>query len=196
MAGEPPADSADGDGAAERLELTDVERADLASNAHFQTELSGYSAIQGTRPQTLAYGLHDSPAGMAAWILDRFYLSSDCAGDLEATIDRDALVTNLMICWVTGTINSSMRIYYETRRAGAEVFAGGAPPSDPVPIGHTLFPAEAMRFPRRWAEAQYHLTRWTRMPRGGHFAGLEQPDLLVDEIRAFFASLDRGPTAT
>lgn len=184
MAGEPPADGSDPAPA-----LTDVERADLAANAHFQAELSGYTAMQGTRPQTLAYGLNDSPAGMAAWILDRFYLSSDCDGDLDTAIDRDELVTNLMIYWVTGTINSSMRIYYETGHAGAEAYAGIEAPAEPVPVGHTLFPKEAMRFPRRWAEAQYHLTRWTRMSHGGHFAGLEQPELLVDEIRAFFAEL-------
>lgn len=184
MAGEPPSDGFD-----PPPPLTAIEQADLVDNAHFQAELSGYSAMQATRPQTLAYGLNDSPAGMAAWILDRFHLSSDHDGQFDAVIDRDALVTNLMIYWVTGTINSSMRIYYETAHAGPEAFAGAQSPTEPVPVGHAQFPKEAMRFPRRWAEAQYHLTRWTRMPRGGHFAGLEQPDLLVDEIRAFFAGL-------
>lgn len=183
MAQEPATDGADAGS------LTEVEQADLAANAHFQSELSGYSSMQGTRPQTLGYGLNDSPAGMAAWILDRFYLSSDCDGHLEGAIDRDALVTNLMIYWVTGTINSSMRIYHETAHAGPEAFAPVRPPSSPVPIGHTLFPAEAMRFPQSWVEAQHHVTHWARMPRGGHFAGLEQPGLLIDEIRSFFCNV-------
>lgn len=179
MAG--PPDDASGD------ELSDIERDDLAANELFQRALSGYTAMQGTRPQTLAYGLNDSPAGLAAWILDRFHLSSDHDGDVETAIDRETLVTNLMIYWVTETINSSMRIYYETTHVAPP--AAGPSERGPVPIGHALFPREAMRFPRAWVAAQHHLTHWTRMERGGHFAGLETPESLVADIRQFFATI-------
>ena len=155
-----------------------------ARQAFMSTE-RGYSAIQGTKPQTLGYGLNDSPAGVAAWIVEKFRTWCDCDGDIESIFTKDELLTNVMIYWVTETITSSTRIYYESRRAT---------PSRPegrvvVPTGVALFPQDLSLPPKRWAEAHYNITRWTEMPRGGHFAALEQPELLVEDIRAFYRGL-------
>jgi pimeloyl-ACP methyl ester carboxylesterase len=140
----------------------------------------GYSAIQGTRPQTIGYGLNDSPAGLAAWILDKFWAWSDHGGDLERSFTKDELLTNVMIYWVTQTPASSARIYFERQN-----FTGGRK-SGRVPVAVALFPKEIGLPARKWIEARMNLARWTEMPRGGHFAAMEAPDLLVDDIRAFF----------
>jgi microsomal epoxide hydrolase len=147
---------------------------------------SGYSWIQGTRPQTLAYGLTDSPAGLAAWILEKFRRWSDCDGDVWSRFTREELLTNTMLYWVTATIGSSTRLYFETRQSGA--VTGFRGPVN-VPTAVAVFPKEHNRYPRRWVEPCYDLRRWTEMPRGGHFAALEEPDLLVDDIRAFVADV-------
>jgi microsomal epoxide hydrolase len=149
---------------------------------------SGYSWIQGTRPQTLAYGLHDSPVGLAGWILEKFRRWSDCQGDVWSRFTPDDLLTNITVYWVTGTIGSSMRMYYETRQAG--IVAGFRGPVR-VPTAVAVFPKEHNRYPRPWAEACYNIRRWTEMPRGGHFAAMEEPDLLIDDVRAFVAGLPR-----
>jgi pimeloyl-ACP methyl ester carboxylesterase len=152
----------------------------------FRQEESGYQAIQGTKPQTLAYGLTDSPAGLAAWIVEKFRTWSDCGGEIERRFSKDELLTNVMLYWVPATANSSTRLYCEAIRAG------GFPPTDfrvTVPTGCAIFPREIMRPPRAWAERFYHVTRWTPMPAGGHFAAMEEPAALVDEIRAFFRPL-------
>ena len=145
----------------------------------------GYQAIQGTKPQTLGYGLNDSPAGLAAWIVEKFHGWSDNDGNVESAFTKDEMLTNITLYWVTGTITSSSRIYYES---------GNTPPTRPVgyidvPTGAAIFPKEISFTPRRWAEARYNIVRWTLMPRGGHFAALEEPELLVDDIRAFFREL-------
>ena len=145
----------------------------------------GYSEIQGTKPQTVGYGLNDSPAGLAAWIVEKFHGWSDHGGDIERSFTKDQLLTNVTLYWVTGTATSSARIYYESRHA---------PPTRPVgyvevPTAGAIFPEEISFTPRKWAEANYNIVRWTRMPEGGHFAALEQPELLVDDIRAFFREL-------
>jgi microsomal epoxide hydrolase len=155
----------------------------MAANAEFFTREAGYLQIQGTRPQTLAYGLHDSPAGLAGWIVEKFRAWSDCGGDVERSFTRDELLTNITIYWVTGTINSSTRIYYEAMRAGE--FQPLAERID-VPTGCAVFPKDVVRAPRAWAEHAWDVRRFTAMPRGGHFAALEEPELLVDDIRAFF----------
>ncbi len=145
----------------------------------------GYSSIQGTRPQTLGFALNDSPAGQAAWIIDKFWAWSDHGGNLEKSFTKDELLTNVMIYWVTNTGASSARIYFERqphtggRRAGK------------VPIGCALFPKEINVPPRKWVEARLNLVHWTEMPRGGHFAALEEPELLVKDIRKFFGELDK-----
>ena len=151
----------------------------------FQGAETGYSEIQGTKPQTLGYGLNDSPAGQAAWIVEKFRTWCDCNGDPETIFTRDELLTNITVYWVTQTATSSARLYYETRQASAFQASGRIE----VPTGVAIFPHELMIPPRRWAEASYNITRWTEMPRGGHFAAMEQPELLVDDLREFFRDL-------
>ena len=151
----------------------------------FQGAETGYSQIQGTKPQTLGYGLNDSPAGQAAWIVEKFRTWCDCNGDPESIFTKDELLTNIMLYWVTQTATSSARMYYESRHASAFQPAGRIE----VPTGAAIFPHELIIPPRQWAEAAYNLTRWTEMPRGGHFAAMEQPELLVEDIRAFYSDL-------
>jgi microsomal epoxide hydrolase len=143
---------------------------------------SGYQLIQGTKPQTLAYGLTDSPAGLAAWIVEKFKTWSDCGDDIERSYSKDQLLENIMLYWVTGTINSSMRMYYESIGPGR---MGQALKRIETPTGHARFPAEIRRTPRAWAEPHYNIVRWTEMPRGGHFAAFEAPELFVGELREF-----------
>lgn len=166
--------------------LSADEQRDLAEMREFRQRETGYQAIQGTKPQTLAYALNDSPAGLAGWVVEKFRSWSDCGGDVESAISREDLLTNLTVYWVTQTAGSSARLYYETLSAGAPVM-----PTEhvDVPTAVARFPREIYRPPRRWVEAAFDLRRWTVMPRGGHFAALEQPDLLVDDVRAFFRSL-------
>jgi pimeloyl-ACP methyl ester carboxylesterase len=149
-----------------------------------------YGAIQGTRPLTLGYGLDDSPAGLAAWIIDKFWAWSDHGGQLENSFTKDELITNVMIYWVTQSMPSSTRIYYESshnlpRPKSMTPFERGG---KPAPIGFALFPKEINVPPRAWVERSMgsKLEHWTEMPRGGHFAASEQPQLLVDDIRTFF----------
>jgi len=150
--------------------------------AFFDTE-RGYFLEQSTKPQTVGYGLDDSPAGLAAWIVEKFRSWSDSAGNVEQKFTKDELLTNITIYWVTRTATSSARIYYENQRA-----AGPQRRVD-VPTACAVFPKEISIPPRRWVEAGHNLTRWTEMPRGGHFAALEEPDLLVEDIRTFFRTL-------
>jgi microsomal epoxide hydrolase len=158
----------------------------LARMSEFQEHETGYQRIQGTKPQTLGYGLNDSPAGLAGWIVEKFRSWSDCDGDVERRFSRDELLTNVMIYWVTQTINSSVRLYCETMRSGRF----GLPPERvEVPTGCAIFPKEIIRPPRRWAEAQFDVRRWSVMESGGHFAALEEPEALVAEIRSFFREL-------
>ena len=155
--------------------------------AFFQGPETGYSHIQGTKPQTLGYGLNDSPAGQAAWIVEKFRTWCDCEGHPETVFSRDALLTNIMVYWLTESATSSARMYYESGLARA---AGpGQPGRVEVPTAGAIFPHELFYTPRAWAEAHYNLVRWTEMPRGGHFAAMEQPELFVDDVRAFFAEL-------
>lgn len=167
-------------------ELTDEEKVFLADMDHFRREETGYQWIQGTRPQTLAYGLNDSPAGLAAWIVEKFRTWSDCHGDVERSFTRDQLLTNVMIYWVTQTINSSTRLYYEARHHPWRLKPGTR---IEAPTGVAMFPAELVRPPRHWAERAYNVRRWTAMPNGGHFAAMEQPQLLAADIREFYREL-------
>jgi microsomal epoxide hydrolase len=167
-------------------ELNDEERQWLAASSAFFAEEAGYLQIQGTRPQTLAYALNDSPAGLAGWIVEKFRAWSDCDGDLESAIGRDDVLADVTLYWVTGTANSASRIYLEAMRAGQ--FQPIAERIE-VPTGAAIFPKETVKAPRPWAEAAWNIKRWTVMPKGGHFAALEVPDLLVDDVRAFFRDL-------
>ena len=143
----------------------------------------GYSHQQGTKPQTLSFGLNDSPVGLAAWLIEKFRAWSDWEGDLERILTRDELLTNVMIYWVTETIQSSMRIYYESRLRPLNLS-----PANRVtpPVAVALFPKEIPVPPRSLAERGYNIARWTVMPKGGHFAAMEQPDLMAHDIRDFF----------
>ncbi len=154
---------------------------------HFQDEEFGYFRLQATRPQTAAYGLTDSPLGLLAWIGEKFHAWTDHRGDFLTVVDRDAFLTNVTLYWATGTVGSSMRIYREYQLAG-----GFAPmPRFDAPVGHAVFPKEVMASPYRWIDQAYNIAQRTEMPRGGHFAALEQPDLLLQDLRAFFAKLKR-----
>jgi len=150
----------------------------------FMENERGYGQIQGSKPQTLGYGLNDSPAGLAAWIVEKFRTWCDCEGDPERKFTKDELLTNITLYWVTETITSSTRLYYESRTAG-----GTGLGFIKVPTGAAIFPKELFFTPRTWAQARYNLVHWTEMPRGGHFAAMEEPELLVNDIRAFFRTL-------
>ena len=153
-------------------------------NTYMENERA-YQQLQGTKPQSLGFGLTDSPAGLAAWIVEKFHAWCDCDGDVEKRFTKDELLTNIMLYWTTETAASSARIYFENRVAPPN------PGKVMVPTACAQFPKEISAPPRKYLEARYNLTRYTLMPRGGHFAALEQPELLVDDIRAFFRDLRR-----
>ncbi len=162
---------------------TDEDQRALAALDYYRRWDSGYAKQQSTRPQTLGYGLVDSPVAQLAWIIEKFWSWTDCDGRPENALTRDELLDNVMVYWVTGTGASSARLYWES--------LGAFRPDDRVelPTGVAAFPKEIGRSPRHWCEANYQITRWTTMSRGGHFAAFEQPDLFVDDVRAFFAAM-------
>ncbi|HZV48892.1 MAG TPA: epoxide hydrolase [Candidatus Dormibacteraeota bacterium] len=167
----------------EMADLTADERRRLEAGARFRRWGSGYYAIQSTRPQTLAYGLTDSPAGLLAWIAEKFKEWTDCTDVPEEAVDRDQLLTNVSIYWLTGTVNSSARLYYEFSRSGGS-WQRVEPSS--VPTGVAVFPREIAPPIRRLAERTNHIVHWSEFDRGGHFAAMEEPDLLVADLRRFF----------
>jgi microsomal epoxide hydrolase len=167
-------------------EPTGEEREYARELQHWLREETGYQWIQGTKPQTLAYGLTDSPAGLAAWIVEKFRTWSDCGGEVERRFSRDTLLTNIMLYWITGAINSSFWPYYARTHGGWPIPDGHR---IGVPTAYAAFPREILHPPRSWAERVYDLRRWTEMKAGGHFAALEEPDALAADIRAFFREL-------
>ena len=179
--------------AADPTSLPEDERALVERFNQFQREETGYMQIQGTKPQTLGYGLNDSPAGLAAWIVEKFRTWSDCGGNVERRFTKDRLLTNITLYWATQTITSSTRLYYETMHS--PMLRGGLEGKldsvfkVTVPTGAAIFPAEIYRPPRSWAEQTYNITWWTEMPAGGHFAAMEEPAALVKDIRAFFRTV-------
>jgi pimeloyl-ACP methyl ester carboxylesterase len=141
---------------------------------------TGYSRQQATRPQTLGYGLTDSPAGQAAWVLEKFWAWTDCDGHPENVLSRDELLDNVMLYWLNANATSSARLYWES-------FAAFRPEPVTVPTGVAVFPGEIVPPVRDWAEAYYpNIRHWSPQPRGGHFAAFEQPELYVDDVRTFF----------
>jgi pimeloyl-ACP methyl ester carboxylesterase len=163
------------------------ERRYLDELAAWLREETGYQWIQGTRPQTLAFGLTDSPAGLAAWIVEKFRAWSDCGGDVESVFTKDQLLANICLYWFTGAIGSSFWPYYARMHGPWPVPEGE---TVDVPTGYSEFPREILRPPRSLAERTYtDIRRWSVMPQGGHFAALEQPDALAREVRAFFRPL-------
>lgn len=163
----------------ERSDLSVEDEARLERLERYRAEPAGYMQIQSTRPQTLAYGLTDSPVGQLAWIAEKFVEWTDPA----CPIDVDRLLTNVMLYWLTGTGGSSIRLYYETATSGSK------PTSCPVPLGVAVFPHDLVLPVRRLAEDEYTIEHWTEFDRGGHFPALETPDLLVSDVRAFFRQL-------
>ena len=166
--------------------ITPDEEAALTRLRAWMRTGAGYQEIQGTRPQTLGYGLEDSPAGLCAWIVEKFRSWSDCDGDVERSFTKDQLLTNVMVYWITRTATSSARIYWEMRQARKDAIPQGR---IEVPTGIANFPAEITRMPRAWVEDRYNVTHWTEPDRGGHFAAMEVPDVFVDDVRAFFRSV-------
>src|SRR5262249_54038165 len=162
--------------------LTELEKSALAGFQHYQDWDSGYSKEQSTRPQTVGYGLADSPVGQLAWIVEKFWSWMDCDGHPENALTRDELLDNVMLYWATASAASSARLYWESFR----IFEGSEPKRVEVPTGVASFPKELLQGPRNCCEAAYNTTRFTKMPRGGHFAAFEQPELFVDDVRAFF----------
>ena len=166
--------------------LTDLEQKWVAEFAAFQAGETGYQQIQGTKPQTLGYGLTDSPAGLCAWIVEKFRTWSDCGGDLYSVYTKDELLANITLYWVTKTINSSTRLYYETMKSGRIGVTQGRVE---VPTALAIFPKEIYKPPRSWAEKGYNVQQYTVFEKGGHFAAMEQPKALVDDVRRFFGGL-------
>jgi pimeloyl-ACP methyl ester carboxylesterase len=164
--------------------LSEAEQAYLNGTGQWFQAEGAYAMIQGTKPQSLAYGLNDSPAGLAAWIVEKFRMWSDSDGDVEKRFTKDELLTNIMIYWATETISSSIRGYYEGMHE-APVLTGER---INVPTGLAVFPKDNPP-PRALAERMFDLRHFTEMPRGGHFAALEEPELLVQDIRAFYRGL-------
>jgi microsomal epoxide hydrolase len=176
--------------------LTPEEEAGFVDLLEWRRDGAGYQEIQGTRPQSLGYGLDDSPAGLAAWIVEKFRAWSDRVrddgdrddgeADVLRSFTKDRLLDNITLYWVTGTGASSCRIYWEMRQVGK-----AALPQEfvRVPTGIANFPAEITKMPRAWVEARYDVVHWTEPPRGGHFAAMEVPDLFVDDVRTFYRGL-------
>lgn len=171
---------------AEGEQATEEERRFASDTARWMAEEGGYSAIQSTRPQTLAYAMHDSPVGLMAWILEKFRQWSDCGGDLESRFTRDELLTNVTIYWATGTLRSSAHWYWERRLRPP---AASRAVRIEVPTGVAMFPKEVMRTPRSAVERKYDLRHWTTMASGGHFPALEEPEALAADIRKFVATV-------
>ncbi|GAT67139.1 epoxide hydrolase [Planomonospora sp. ID91781] len=174
--------------------LADLDEADRARLAHaqwFADDGLGWQKIQSTRPQTLSYGLTDSPIGQLAWIVEKFKEWTDSEKSPEDAVDRDRLLTNVMIYWLTATAGSSAQLYYETTHLTADfVRTWGGPWPLTMPVGVAVFPADASRPVRRFAERILPtLSHWTEFDRGGHFAAMEQPELFVGDVRAFARSL-------
>ena len=163
--------------------VTNQEKMLLESRQQHMVDGTGYQAIQGSKPQTLGYGLNDSPAGLAGWIIEKFHGWCQHDGNLELAVSRDELLTNIMIYWITQTITSSSRLYFESAHVQNNLFEHGR---IATPTGCAMFPGELYQPPRVWADELYNIVHWTIQPRGGHFAALEQPALLAEDLRLFF----------
>ncbi len=166
--------------------LTDEEKVALDRAREWRRTGAGYQEIQGTRPQSLGYGLQDSPAGLAAWIVEKFRDWSDA--DITEAFTFDRLLDNITAYWVTGTAASSLRIYWEMRENGRDAIPQGR---IDVPTAVAMFPGEIVYPPRSWTEAQFNVVRWSHPAKGGHFAAMEAPQEYVADVRGFFGGLSR-----
>jgi pimeloyl-ACP methyl ester carboxylesterase len=165
-------------------DLSPAEQQFIKDAENWRNSEFGYAIMQSTKPQTLAYGLNDSPAGLAAWIIEKFRAWSDCSGDVEKRFTKDELLANLTIYWATETISSSIRLYYESAHDQAANWGRVE-----VPTAMANFPKDMFPTPREWANRWANIVRWTDMHKGGHFGEWEEPQLLAEDIRAFFRSL-------
>ncbi|MBL1292143.1 alpha/beta fold hydrolase [Streptomyces sp. For3] len=163
-------------------DLTPEERTWMKDVAAWSGTEGAYAAIHRTKPQTAAFGLNDSPAGLAAWIVEKLRAWSDCGGDVERSFTKDEILTNITLYWLTGTIGSSMRMY----SANAAIPPAQLARRVEVPSGFSIFAGDIVRPPRAWLERTTHMVRMTEPPRGGHFAAFEEPEIYAEELRAFF----------
>jgi epoxide hydrolase len=167
--------------------LTEPERAALASLDHAAEWDSGYSQEHATRPQTIGYALVDSPAALCAWMVEKFWAWTDCDGQLENVLTRDELLDNVMLYWLPGTGASSARLYWESIRQVNRWISGATEDTVAVPTGCSIYPKELQRPSRRWAARRFlDIRYWSELDKGGHFAAFEQPELFVNEARSFF----------
>ncbi len=173
----------------EITDLTPAEQRFLGSTQGWFMQEGGYAMVQSSRPQTLAYGLNDSPIGLAAWIVDKFRAWSDCDGQVERRFSKDDVLTNVMLYWLTETISSSTRLYYDDVRCAPQLRPGQR---IDVPTAVTLFPRDFTRPPREMAERFLNVVRWTELPAGGHFTALEEPEAFAAELVAFAATVRRS----
>ena len=158
-------------------------------NDNWMKSEGAYALIQSTKPQSLAAGLNDSPAGLAAWLVEKYQSWSDCDGDIESRFTKDEILTHIMIYWMTGTIGTSLLPYYEYAHAGAMTWMGQALKQwtgSEVPTAFAIFPKDISQPPRDWAERFFKVERWTEMSRGGHFAAMEEPEVLAEDLRSWF----------
>jgi pimeloyl-ACP methyl ester carboxylesterase len=181
-AGEPPEGTGDPEAG-----LTARERQGLHDwAAHQAAGTVIHLPLNTARPHTMAFAMNDSPAGLAAWLVDMFRSFSDCGGDVERSFTKDELLANVTTYWLTRTIGSAARLYAEW---AAQKRTSPPPPRVEVPTGCAIYPRDVRRVPRSWAERQYNVTYWNEMPAGGHFPSLEEPELFVTDLRAFFRPL-------
>jgi len=159
-------------------------------NEEWMQKEGAYALVQSTKPQSLAVGLNDSPAGLAAWMIEKFHRWSDCDGNIESRFTKDELLTHIMVYWATQTIETSFLPYFDYANAGTLTWIKegikGWTGSSKVPAAFALFPRDISHPPREWADRFFNVRRWTEMPRGGHFAAMEEPELLAEDIRAWF----------
>ena len=169
--------------ASDESKLSQAEIAYKKTAQQWMAQEAGYISIQSTKPQTLSYGLSDSPVGTAAWILEKFRSWSDCKGQLENSYSKDELLTNVMIYWLTNTLSSSVNMYYENTHS--------LPPMGKIeiPTGIALFAQDILLPPKEWTVKNLNIVQWTEIPRGGHFTAMEEPDLFVEDIRKFYRQL-------
>ena len=163
--------------------MTEAEKEFVENAKKWSNEEKAYSMLHASKPQTLAYGLNDSPVGLAAWIVEKFHRWSDCGGDIERRFTKDEMLTNIMIYWVTQTINSSMRLYYETMR-DPSVWK-----QPKIPVALLMSSKDFFPTPREWAERQGKSSHYTEIDRGGHFLEWEEPELVAEDIKDFFKGL-------
>ncbi len=165
--------------------LSQEDQVALRASSDFDHKEGAYHLVQETKPDSLTIGQSDSPAGIAAWIIEKFRTWSDCDGNLEKKYSKDQLLTNIMFYWVNNSIASAARLYYESYQ-DQETHWGAPNPVINTPTAVAIFPHDPFNRPRGWAEQHYNIVRWTNMPSGGHFAAMEEPELLVDDIREYF----------